>query len=138
MTDAMLLTTFYSFTLAILIFLASKYLDHNEKIREFLVKNFDKWENDKETFENLKEGTYAQIWMMIPILVGILLNGYLLVDTVFSNWKMIGWENYILIILILLSVLLMFAQPMINNLVVVHAGYKGNPEKYINLGKKRK
>lgn len=138
MTDATLLTTFYSFTLAIVIFLASKFLDHNEKIREFLAKNFDKWENDKETFETLKDGIYGQIWMMIPILFGILLNGYLLVDTVFSNWKMIGWKNYILIVLILLSVLFMFAQSIINNLVAVHAGYKGNPEKYINWGKKKK
>jgi len=121
-----------------IIFLATKFLEHNDKIREFLTKNFDKWENDKETFKNLKDGIYGQIWMMIPILFGILLNGYLLTDTVFSNWKTIGWKNYTLIILILLSVLFMFAQPIINNLVVVHAGYKGNPEKYMNWGKKKK
>ena len=137
MADPTLLTTFYSFTLAIIIFLATKFLDQNEKIREFLTSNFDQWENDKETFENLKDGIYGQIWMMIPILLGILLNGYLLIDTVFSNWATIGWKNYTLIMFILLSILFMFAQPIINNLVVVHAGYKGNPQKWMNFGKKK-
>ena len=86
MADPTLLTTFYSFTLVIIIFLATKFLDQNEKIREFLTSNFDQWENDKETFENLKDGIYGQIWMMIPILLGVILNGYLLIDTVFNRF----------------------------------------------------
>ncbi|MBT4824531.1 hypothetical protein HN695_07440 [Candidatus Woesearchaeota archaeon] len=138
MADPTLLTTFYSFTLAIIIFLATKFLDHNEKIREFLASNFDKWEKDKETYENLKDGIYGQIWMMIPILFAIFLNLYLLVDTVFENWKSIGWKNYVLIIFIFISILLIFAQPIINNIVTVHAGYEGNPEKYMNFGKKKR
>jgi hypothetical protein len=90
MADPTLLTTFYSFTLAIIIFLATKYLDHNEKIREFLVKNFDKWEEDKETYGNLKDGIYGQIWILIPILFAIALNIYLLVKTVFDNRGNLG------------------------------------------------
>src|SRR3989344_889642 len=135
MADPTLLTTFYSFTLAIIIFLATKFLDHNEKIREFLASNFDKWEKDKETYDNLKEGIYGQIWIMIPILFAIFLNLYLLVNTVFESWKSIGWENYVLIIFIFMSIVFIFAQPIINNLVTVHAGYEGNHEKYMNFGK---
>ena len=137
MADPTLLTTFYSFTLAIVIFLTTKFLDHNEKIREFLARNFDMWENNKETFENLKDGIYGQIWILIPILLAISLNLYLLVDTVFENWKTIGWKNYALIIFIFISILFIFGQSIINNLVTVHAGYKGNPEKWMKFGKKK-
>ena len=138
MVDPTLLTTFYSFTLAIIIFLSTKYLDHNEKIREILVKNFDKWEDDKETYDNLKDGIYGQIWILAPILLAISLNIYLLINTVFENWKSLGWENYFLIGFISISILFIFGQAVINNLVTVHAGYKGNPEEWMNFGKKRK
>ncbi len=138
MAEPTLLTTFYSFTLAIIIFLATKYLDHNEKIREFLVKNFDKWEDDKETYKNLKDGIYGQIWILIPILLAISLNIYLLITTVFGNWKDLGWENYFLIGFISISILFIFGQTVVNNLVTVHAGYKGNPEEWMNFGKKKK
>jgi hypothetical protein len=138
MTDATLLTTFYSFTLAIIIFLATKYLEHNEKIREFLAKNFDKWEGDKDTYQNLKDGVYGQIWILIPILFAIGLNLFLLIDTVFDNWNTIGWKNYTLVIFIAISILFIFGQAVINNIVIVHAGYKGNPDEWMNFGKKKK
>lgn len=135
------LTTYYSFILAILIFIASKYLDSLDEIRKIILNGVEEIKDNKMNYNGIEIGMRWKIFEGFVIFSGILLDFLLLLNSVFSLGLIIPYGNIILVILILISIILVFIQPIINNLAIAKMAYKGNVgEVFENLvkGKKQK
>lgn len=125
MAEASILATYYSFILAILVFLATKYLQTLENIRTMIVNNFGIIEKNKQHYDALKGGMRYQIFIGSALVLGIMIDSYLLINSVFPNFAIPSIDLF-LIILVGLCVFLIFVEQIVNISKITDVAYKGN------------
>ncbi|MBN2331380.1 MAG: hypothetical protein JXC85_06200 [Candidatus Aenigmarchaeota archaeon] len=137
MAGAEVLATYYSFILAILIFLATKYLQTLENVRRIIVENFEHIEKNKQHYNALKSGMRYQIFIGSILVLGIIIDSYLLINVVFPG-LVISLGDIFLIILVALSVFLIFAEQIVNISKITDVAYEGNVDEEFDKVTKKK
>lgn len=130
MAEIAALTTFYSFILAILIFLASKYLETLESVRKLVVNNAEHIKGDKQHYTILKGGMCYKIFIGILVISGIGIDSYLLINTIFPNF-IIPFLDLILIGIVTLSTILIFLEKIVNIMKSIDVAYEGTVDEEI-------
>lgn len=130
MVEITALTTFYSFVLAILIFLASKYLETLESVRKLVVNDLEDIKGNKQHYRILKGGMYYKIFIGILIVSGIGIDLYLLINTIFPNF-IIPPVDLILIGIVTLSIMSTFIEQILNIMKSIDVAYEGTVDEEI-------
>lgn len=130
MVEITALTTFYSFLLAILIFLASKYLETLESVRKLVVNNIEHIKGVEQHYKILRGGMHYKIFIGILIVSGIGIDSYLLINTIFPNF-IIPLLDLILIVIVALSIILIFLEQIVNIMKIIDVAYKGTIDEEI-------
>ena len=131
MTNIATLTTYYSFMLAILIFLASKYLDTLESVRKLVVNNFEHIKGDKQHYDLLKTWMKYNIFVGLLIVSGVVIDSYLLINSVFPNLA-IPSLDLALITIVGLAIVLIFLEQIVNIMKIINVAYEGTVDEEID------